>query len=113
MKNIVFWDVARCASCEDRCFGGTCRLHHQGRIRELGTTSALTNNRNTLPSFLVTAEVVPNSLILVAMIMGATRSSERTVLTIATRGHIPEDGIFLISVVQVLVRPSTSTLILN
>jgi hypothetical protein len=26
MKNAVFWDVAPCGSCNNRCFGGTCRL---------------------------------------------------------------------------------------
>jgi hypothetical protein len=31
MKNIVFWDVARCGSGVNRRFGGTYRLHLQGR----------------------------------------------------------------------------------
>jgi hypothetical protein len=30
MKNAVFWDVAPCTSCVNRCFGGTYRLHLQG-----------------------------------------------------------------------------------
>jgi hypothetical protein len=35
-KNSIFWEVALCGSCENRPFGGTCRLHLQGRkIREL------------------------------------------------------------------------------
>jgi hypothetical protein len=39
MKNVVFWDVARCRSCVNRCFGGTYRLHLPGRkIRERGTS---------------------------------------------------------------------------
>jgi hypothetical protein len=39
MKNAVFWDVAPCRSCVNRCFGGTCRLHLQGiKIRERGTS---------------------------------------------------------------------------
>jgi hypothetical protein len=40
MKNIVFWDVGPCRSCKiNRRFGGTYRLHLQGRkIRELGTS---------------------------------------------------------------------------
>jgi hypothetical protein len=40
MKNIVFWDVAPCRSCElNRRFGVTYRLHLQGRkIRERGTS---------------------------------------------------------------------------
>jgi hypothetical protein len=39
MKNAVFWDVAPCGSCENRCFGGMYFLHLQGRkIRERGKT---------------------------------------------------------------------------
>jgi hypothetical protein len=39
MKNAVFWDVAPCRSCVNRRFGGTYRLHLQGRkIRERGTS---------------------------------------------------------------------------
>jgi hypothetical protein len=38
MENSVFWDVAPCRSCVNRRFGGTYRLHLQGReIRERGT----------------------------------------------------------------------------
>jgi hypothetical protein len=40
MKNAVFWDVVQCSSCVNRRFGGTYRLHLQGRqIRERGTSS--------------------------------------------------------------------------
>jgi hypothetical protein len=39
VKNAVFWDVAPCRSCVNRRFGGTYRLHLQGRkIRKLGTS---------------------------------------------------------------------------
>jgi hypothetical protein len=31
MKNAVFWDVVPCRSCVNRRFGGTYRLHLQGR----------------------------------------------------------------------------------
>jgi hypothetical protein len=35
MKNAVLWDVAQCSSSVNRRFGGTYRLHIQGRkIRE-------------------------------------------------------------------------------
>jgi hypothetical protein len=30
MKNVVTQDVTPCGSCENRCFGGMCSLHHQG-----------------------------------------------------------------------------------
>jgi hypothetical protein len=42
---------------------------------------------------LFTANVVPTSPILVARMMEAIRSSEMSVLTGATRRHIPEGGI--------------------
>jgi hypothetical protein len=39
MKNVVFWDVALYRSCVTRRFGGTYRLHLQGRkIRKGGTS---------------------------------------------------------------------------
>jgi hypothetical protein len=40
----------------------------------------------------VSANLVPNSLILVTLMMEATRSSETTALTRVTRRHVPEDG---------------------
>jgi hypothetical protein len=39
LKNAVFWNVALCRSCVNRRFGGTHRLHLQGRkIHERGTS---------------------------------------------------------------------------
>jgi hypothetical protein len=39
MKNTVFWDVVLCRSCMNRRFGGTYRLHLQGRkICKRGTS---------------------------------------------------------------------------
>jgi hypothetical protein len=46
-----------------------------------------------MPSHAAKFNVVPSSPILVAMLMGAIRSSETSVLTRATRRNIPEDGI--------------------
>jgi hypothetical protein len=42
---------------------------------------------------MVTANVDPSSLLLFTLIMEAMLSSETSVLTRATRRHIPEDGI--------------------
>jgi hypothetical protein len=61
------------------------------RLRELGTTLAITSNRRTLRRnrsvrrLLVTASVVSSSPILVTLMKEALSSSETSVLTRATR----------------------------
>jgi hypothetical protein len=57
------------------------------RISEVGTTLAVTSY------LLITAKVVPNSLILSSLMIVAIRSSKTSVLTRITRLHIPEVGI--------------------
>jgi hypothetical protein len=65
IKNSVFWDVTPCGCCKSR---SVLRL-------------------------LVTANIVPSSPILVTLMLEMIHSSETSVLTRATRRHIPDDGI--------------------
>jgi hypothetical protein len=79
MKNAVFWYVAPCSSCVNRRFGGTYRLHIQGRkIRE---QSAATCSRYFLARGFSTMKIE------------AIRSSETSVHTITTRHHIQKKSI--------------------
>jgi hypothetical protein len=83
MKNAVFWDVAPCISCVKRRFGGTYRLHLQGRkIRVRGTNVCRwLQTPSEEPEYLSTLK------------METIRSSETSVHTTSTRCPIPEDGI--------------------
>jgi hypothetical protein len=84
MKNVVFWVVTPCGSCKNR------RLEERSafiirvtRIGGLGTTIAITINRHTLQR-----NAIPFTLM-----MEAIHSFKTSVLTIAARCNIPEDGI--------------------
>jgi hypothetical protein len=77
MKNLVFLDMMLYSSCKKRRFGGTYPFHHPAEKKQL----------------LVTANVVPSSLILFTLMMEAICSSETSILTRTTPRHIPEEGI--------------------
>jgi hypothetical protein len=90
MENVVFWDVASCRYCVNRCFGGTYRLHLQGRRKN----PRAKNQREqvaTVCSHLLT--LVPRLRVFSTTLnTEAIRSSETSVYTISTWRHIPEDG---------------------
>jgi hypothetical protein len=69
--------VTPCGSCKNRRLGGNYRIDHLGD-----------KNRQA-----ITANVVSSSAILVSLMMKKKRCSETSVVTRATRRHIPEDGI--------------------
>jgi hypothetical protein len=67
LKNAVFWDVAPCSLCVNRCFGGTW-LQPPAHVGSSLVDSPTLN-------------------------MEAIRSSETSVHTRSTGTHIPQDGI--------------------
>jgi hypothetical protein len=67
------------------------------RIGELGTTLAVISNRRTLLLLLVTTNVVPRSPILVTLMMDVLSSEETSVLTRATRRHIPKEALLCLT----------------
>jgi hypothetical protein len=77
MKNAVFWDVTLCSSCKKSSFEGTCLLHHNGDKNRL----AVTTNRSMLRRN--------------TMCISRRFLSEMSVLTRATRRHIPEVSMLL------------------
>jgi hypothetical protein len=80
MKNAVFLDVTPCESCKNLRFEGTYRVHLQGVVFL----------RRVL-LLLVTRNIVPRSQTLATLMMDVIRSSEKSVLTTATRRNIQVD----------------------
>jgi hypothetical protein len=77
MKSAVFWDMTPCTSCVNRNFGGTYRLHLQGRkIHELKPPAHADSSLADFSSLKM--EVIYSS---------------ETLVHIDTWRHIPEDGI--------------------
>jgi hypothetical protein len=85
MKNIVFWYVAQCRYFVSRRFGGTYRLHLQGR-----SNPRTMNQREHI--------AICSRWFIVTLKMEAIRSSETSANKIPTRRHIPEDGILQLQV---------------
>jgi hypothetical protein len=87
MKNAVFWDVAPCDSCQNRLFGGTYRVQHQGDKNRRNMNNVFLRNVFRL----LVAATIPTSPILTIPMMDAIHSSETSVLTETTRRRIAED----------------------
>jgi hypothetical protein len=45
IMNAVFWGVTPCDSCNNRCFRGTYRLHHQGEQNQRARNSVSNNKQ--------------------------------------------------------------------
>jgi hypothetical protein len=52
LKNAVIWDVAPCGFIINRRFGGTCRLHLQGRANNVSGEKCYTMARVIFSTFL-------------------------------------------------------------
>jgi hypothetical protein len=63
MNNADVWNITPCSSCENRSFRERYHLYHEGDKNRRA--------RNVNNNYLVTMNVVPNSLILVTLMMEA------------------------------------------
>jgi hypothetical protein len=93
VKNALSSDATPCDSWNKRRFGGTFYLYHQGGKNLRTRNNVSSNFLRSVHRLLVTANVVPSSPILVTLMMETIRTSEMSVLALATRCHIPEYGI--------------------
>jgi hypothetical protein len=89
MKSIIFWDMTPCSplSCVRR-FGGTYRLHLQGRINRF-SKPANKQAASTICHLLARWFVEPISSTLKMEAISSSETSDATQRT--TRRHIPED----------------------
>jgi hypothetical protein len=91
IKNTVFWDMMLCGSVRtDVSEESITSIIKVKRIIELGMILIFLRDVFQL---LVKANAIPNSLILVTLMMEEILSSEMSALARATLRHIQEDGI--------------------
>jgi hypothetical protein len=97
MKNAVFWDVTPRTDVSEEPIAFIMRM-----------------TRIIVLPFIITANVVPRSLILVTLMMEEIRSFETSVLTTATWRNIPEGGILHVSwlmIIKIKYPPYTGSLL--
>jgi hypothetical protein len=88
MKSIIFWDITSCSPLSvSRRFGGTHRLHLQGRRNKFSEKSA----SNHLLAFWFLAELISSTLKMEAMCSSETSADTQR----PTRRYIPEDNTLL------------------
>jgi hypothetical protein len=90
MKNAVFWDEAPCGFIINRRFGGTCRLHPQGRRNNVSEEKSFSN----CPT-LVFALVISSTLK-----MEATHFSETSVIISPQAATSQKTAFFTVTAVK-------------
>jgi hypothetical protein len=95
-KNAVIWVAKPFGFCKSQRFGGTYRFPHQDD-KNWRARNNVSSNGQAKPcselQLLISANVDPNSLVLVTLMIEAIHFSESSTLTRTTRSHIPEDVI--------------------
>jgi hypothetical protein len=93
LKHVSVYNMRECYS------RGYRQEPYKLSVVSVGGFTAVTNIQlvflRSLFQLLVTANVVPSLLILFALMMETAHSSETSILTRATRRHIPADGILV------------------
>jgi hypothetical protein len=90
-KKAVFWDVAPYRFGVNRRFGGTYRLHLQGRKKSKIRKRSLFPTFSLVPPVLTVSSLADFLIFPPTLKMEVIRSSETLVNTTSTRCHIPEN----------------------
>jgi hypothetical protein len=93
LKNAVFWDLTPGGCFNYRWLRVKYSFHQKGGKNQRNSFLIKSVILRSVLQLIVTAFVIPSSLILFTLMMEAIRYSEASVLRRATRRHVPEDGI--------------------